>query len=230
MLNALIFIYQYLAWHDLGVAIILLTLVIRFLLYPLMAESIRVQKVTSDIQPKIKAIQEKHKNDKEKQAALLMALWKEHKINPLSGLVLVLLQLPILIALYQVLAKNIAASASLAGLYNFVPNPGAINTMFLGIIDLAGVSLWLAVLAGVFQFIQTKMITFNAAAKSNSSLDKVEQMAAVQNKALLYIFPFFTVFICLKLPAALALYWIVSTLFSIAQQHLVLKKLKPVAA
>jgi len=234
ILNALIFIYQCLAWHDLGIAIILLTLFIRCLLYPLMAESIRVQTVTAKIQPKIREIQEKYKNDKEKQAALLMALWKDHKINPFSGLILMLIQLPILVALYQVLAKNISPNGPLVGLYSFIPNPGVINTTFLGIVNLAGTSLWLAVLTGVFQFIQAKMVTFNTSATSptrkNTPTDAIEQMATVQNKLLLYVLPAFTVFICLKLPAALALYWITSTLFSIVQQYVVLRKLRPVAA
>lgn len=232
LLNALILIYNYIPGHDFGLAVIALTILIRLLLYPLTAESIRVQKITADIQPKIKEIQIKHKNDREKQAVLTMQLWKEHKINPFSGFLLILIQLPILIALYQVFYKGIT-NDSLNMLYSFVPNPGLIKLNFLGLVNLESANLFIAILAGVMQYFQTKTTTFNANIKNTKgklSVDQMEQFSRTMNSYMLYVFPLITVFILWKLPAALGLYWVISSLFSIIQQYFILKRLGSVAA
>lgn len=227
LLNALILIYQYLPGHNFGVSVIVLTVLIRLLLYPLVSESIRVQKITADLQPKMKAIQEKHKNDKEKQTLLTMQLFKDHKINPFGGILLLFLQLPILFALYQVFYKGIT-SDSLKMLYGFVPDPGAIDPNFLGI-NLASGSLAAAALAGILQYFQTKMIT-SPSAGAQAKGSQAEDISNMMQKYMLYFFPVMTVYIFYRLPAALSLYWIVSSLFSIAQQYHVINKIKPAAA
>src|SRR5438128_1291763 len=102
ILNALVFLYQTVAFHDLGLAIILLTVLIRLLLYPLFHKGVRYQMVMQHLQPQIKKIQDAHKGDYEKQTQALMALYKEHEVNPFSGFLLILVQLPVLIALYHV--------------------------------------------------------------------------------------------------------------------------------
>jgi YidC/Oxa1 family membrane protein insertase len=229
LLNILILIYSYFPGHNFGVSIVVLTVLIRLLLYPLVSESIRVQKVTADLQPKMKEIQEKHKNDKEKQTLLTMQLFKEHKINPFGGILLLVIQLPILIALYQVFYKGITSDV-LKLLYGFVPNPGTIDQTFLGLVNLANGSLAMAVAAGILQYFQTKMITPPPAVKSRGGEDQMADFSNQMQKYMLYFFPVLTVYIFYKLPAALSLYWIASSLFSIAQQYLVINKIKPVAA
>src|SRR4030066_959163 len=136
LLNALVLLYQYIPGKDFGIAVIALTLVIRFILYPLMVKSIRSQKVLSELQPKIKEIQEKYKNDKEKQTKEMMALYQREKINPFGGCLPLLIQLPILVALYRVFWKGLQPEA-MEKLYSFVPNPGAIDPTFFGVLNLA---------------------------------------------------------------------------------------------
>ena len=223
LFNFLVLLYNYLPGHDFGLAIIVLTLAIRLILYPSSVKAIKSQKALSEIQPKIKEIQKKHKGDKEKQAKETMELYKKEKVNPFSSCLPTLLQFPILIALFMVFRafKDGLDFTQLAVLYQFVPSPGVIvEPMFLGLINLAQPNIILAVLAGIFQFIQTKMIT----PKTKKSEAKSSDFSRMMQKQMVYFFPIITVFILLKLPAALGFYWIVSSLFSIIQQYIVFKK------
>ena len=98
--NVLIALYNLIP--DFGVALIVLTILLRLALFPLSQKSIKSQKELSEIQPEIKKLQQQYKDDKQKQAQALMELYKEKKVNPMSGCLPLLIQLPILIALYQV--------------------------------------------------------------------------------------------------------------------------------
>lgn len=217
LFNALILLYLYLPGHDFGVAVIVLTLLIKIILYPLGAQAIRSQKAMTLIQPKMKAIQEQYKNDKEKQAKAMMELYKQEKINPFSGFLTLLVQLPILFALYRVFWKGINSDLHL--LYGFVPNPGQIDFTFLGAMDLSGPSAVLAILAGIAQFIQTKMTV-----PSQKAVPGKADLSQAMQKQMLYFLPVFTVFILWRLPSAVALYWLSTTLFTIVQQYIILKK------
>ncbi len=220
LFNTLILLYEYLPGHDFGVAVIALTVLIRLILYPLMVQSIKSQKVLGEAQPKMQEIQSKYKGDKEKQAKALMELYQKEKINPFGGCLPLLIQLPILIALYQVFWKGFQPAA-MTYLYSFVPHPGVINPVFLGVINLAEASLALAVLAGITQFFQTKMVIPKTQTKK--SKDQMAQFSGMMQKQMLYFFPILTVFILWKLPAAIGLYWIITALFSILQQYIILK-------
>lgn len=211
LFNGLIFLYN-IAGHDFGIAIIILTLVIRGLLYPLSQKAIKSQKEMQELQPKIKEVQQKYKGDREKQSLALMALYKEHKVNPASGCFPILIQLPILFALFSVFRHGFDPSR-LSALYSFVANPGVINPVFLGLIDLSKKSLVLALFAGVTQFIQTKMITPKS--PKEGSID----FAGMMSKQMLYIFPVLMVYIGYSVPGGLALYWVVFNIFAIVQQY-----------
>jgi len=224
LFNALVLLYEHLPGHDFGIAVIVLTILIRLILYPLMVQSIKSQKVLSELQPKIQEIQQKYKGDKEKQARETMGLYQKEKINPFGGCLPLLIQLPILIALYQVFWKGLQPGA-MVNLYGFVSHPGVIDPTFLGVINLAQASLILAVLAGILQFFQTKMITPKTP-KSKKEEGQMAQFSGMMQKQMLYFFPIFTVFILWKLPAAIALYWVVTALFSIFQQYLIFKPSK----
>lgn len=222
LFNSLVFLYQYLPGQDFGVAVIVLTVLIRLVLYPLMVQSIRSQKVMSELQPKIQEIQEKFKNDKEKQSREMMALYQREKINPFGGCLPLLIQLPILIALYRVFWRGLEPG-TMGFLYSFIPNPGAVSLTFLGILDLGQPNLWLAFLAGAAQFLQTKMMMPK---KKKQAGGKAGQFGEMMQKQMLYFFPIFTILILWRLPAAIGLYWITTALFSIGQQYLVLKPKK----
>src|SRR6185369_17930108 len=117
ILNLLVYLYNVLPGHDIGVVIILVTIVIRLILAPFMHKSLKSQKAMNALQPRLTELRDKHKNDKEAQAKAMMELYKEHKVNPLSSCLPLLIQLPILIALYQVLAHSLRGH--LEGLYHF---------------------------------------------------------------------------------------------------------------
>jgi len=219
LFNALVLLYQYLPGHDFGIAVIVLTILTRLLFYPLMIKAIKSQKALSEIQPKIQEIQRKYKNDKQKQAKATMEMYHREKINPFSGCLPLLIQLPILLALYRVFWRGLQPAEQVY-LYNFVHLTSPISSSFLGILDLAKPNIELALLAGIFQFIQTKMITPHQ--KKNKGGQP--QMMDIMQKQMVYFFPIITVFILWKLPAAIGLYWIVTSLFSIVQQYLVFKK------
>ncbi|MDD5145432.1 MAG: YidC/Oxa1 family membrane protein insertase [Candidatus Pacebacteria bacterium] len=234
LFNALILLYDYLPGHSFGAAIIALTIVIRFILYPLMASSIKSQKTLNELQPKLQEIQKKYKDDKEKQALETMELYKKEKFNPFGGCLPLLVQLPILWTLYQVFSRGLNAEEAVY-LYKFVPNPGQINSVFLRILDLSKAALHtvdgktqillpnmiLLVLVGIAQFIQTKM---SSAKTKISQGGQAAQFSEMMQKQMLYFFPVLTTIILLKLPSAIALYWLVTTLFSIVQQYLIYKK------
>jgi YidC/Oxa1 family membrane protein insertase len=216
--NALIFLYNIVPGHDLGVAIILLTIIIRLILYPLAKKQIESQKKMQDLQPEIKRVQDKYKNDKEKQGKELMNLYKEKKVNPASGCLPLVIQIIFIIALYRALVAGINFSEC-KDLYTFVTCPATIKTSFLGTLDLAKPSIVLAVLTAAAQFVQTKMMmgTMKTAPSSGKG-----DFAQAMNKQMLYLGPLLTLFIGAKFPAGLPLYWLVMTLFMIGQQYLVM--------
>jgi YidC/Oxa1 family membrane protein insertase len=148
-----------------------------------------------------------------------MEFYKKEKINPLSGCLPLLIQLPILIALFRLFWNGFGAD-KMHFLYSFAPHPGAINTTFLGILNLSEPSAVLALITGVAQFFQTKMVT----PKTKKSSKGPPDFSQIMQKQMLYFFPIFTVFILWKMPSAIALYWLVTTVFTIAQQYIILKK------
>lgn len=224
LFNALVLLYKYLPGNDLGIAIIVLTFLIKILFYPLGSKAIKSQKILSELQPKIKEIQEKYKNDKAGQTKTIMELYQREKINPFSGCLPVLVQLPILIALYRVFWRGLQPG-QMTFLYSFISFSGTINPSFLGIINLAKPNLFLAILAGLLQFFQVKMNI----PKIRPAKNKKSSFSDIFQKQTQYFSPIFTVLILFKLPSALGLYWVATTLFSIIQQYFIFKsRLKPV--
>jgi YidC/Oxa1 family membrane protein insertase len=237
--NILIFTYNILPVRDFGMAIVIVTILIKLFLIPLSRKQIESQKKMQEMQPKIKALQEKHKNDKEKQSRALMELYKENKTNPFSGCLPMAIQLVFLIAIYRVLF-NISKAGLIVNtndLYSFINNPGQINKMFLGIIDLAssinlgGLALKdiphiaLVILAAGSQYIQTKMLMANQPAVKPEKAGQAD-FSQIMSKQMLFLGPLLTLFIGVKFPAGLALYWLASTVFMIIQQHYLTKEIK----
>lgn len=217
--NLLVWLYNIIPGQDLGWAIILLTLIIRLILYPLSQKSIRSQKDLSSIQPEIEAIKEKFKDEKDKMGPALMALYKEKKINPFASCLPLLIQLPFLFAIYRVFFDGLTSDSAMGALYGFVSNPGHLDTMAFGFFDLAHKSWVLAILAGLTQFWQSKMMMARrqpAGASTNPLTAMSQQM--------LYFMPIITIVIGSRFPAGLTFYWLLTTLFTIAQQYIVLGK------
>lgn len=222
--NALIVLYDIIP--DLGVGIIILTLIIRFLLIPIARKSIESQKKMQEIQPKIKELQKKYKNDKQRQGVEIMELYKKHGVNPASGCLPMIVQIVFLIALYRVFILGISTGGDASLLYSFVKNPGHLNTIAFGFLDLNKGNFVLAAIAAILQYFQTKMIMAKKEAqplKAEKNPDEPDFSTIMQNQ-MLYLGPILTFVIGLQFPAGLPIYWITTTLFMIVQQYYIFKK------
>src|SRR3989339_48804 len=178
--NLLVFLYNTVALRDMGLAIIGLTLIVRLILYPLSKQSIKSQKSLQSIQPEIERIKEKYKDDKEKMGPELMALYKEKKVNPFSTCLPLLIQLPFLFAIYQVFFNGLTKDDATSALYSFIPNPGILNPLAFGFFDLSEKSILVAILAGLAQYWQSKMLM---------GKNKQGGMAGAMSNQMLYIMP-----------------------------------------
>jgi YidC/Oxa1 family membrane protein insertase len=227
--NALIFLYNIVPGNDVGIAIVILTLIIRFALYPLNKKSIQSQKALQDLQPKMEEIKQKYANDKQEQGRAMMELYKNEKVNPFSSCLPLLIQLPFLIAVYYVFQAGLTDTSSLSLVYGFINRPESINPVTLGFFDLSKVSPVLAVLAGLAQFWQAKMMVAKRPPKIVRATPgaKDEDMMAIMNKQMVYFMPAITVFIGLSFPAGLTLYWLITTLFTALQQMYLFKNAGP---
>jgi YidC/Oxa1 family membrane protein insertase len=220
LLNLLVLVCAFLPGHDLGLAIIILTILIRLLLYPLFLKSLRAQKVMNELQPKLEELRQRYKKDTVKQSQELMALYKQHHINPLSNLLLLLIQLPILIALFRVFSVGFDPASITPLLYSFVSLP-TIEPTLLGFLSLTQPSLVLALIASLAQFYQGKM----SLAQVSSAATKNKTLGFTQ-KSMTYFLPLLTFLLLTGLNAAIGLYWLTTTLFSIGQQYFLLHPLK----
>ncbi len=224
LFNLLVWLYNVIPGHDIGLAILLLTVLIKAILYPFSLQAIRAQKSLAELQPKIEELKVKYKDQKEEMSKALMNLYKENKVNPLSSCLPVLIQLPFLIAVYQVFIHGLG-SQGLENLYSFVAHPGHINPVTLGFLDLSKPNIILAVFAGAAQFWQTKMMPRSAPPQKVPG-SKDESITAMMNKQMLYFMPAITVFIGATLPGGLTFYWFLTTLLTVIQQYFYFRKNK----
>jgi len=225
LFNVLILLVFLIPGHNVGIAIILLTILVRIVLLPSSLNASRQQKRMQDLQPEIKALQDKYKDDKQKQSEALLAFYKENKVNPLGSCLPLLIQLPILIVLYYVFINGLNMDRFGDLLYSFTPRPDFINTNFLGI-DLAKPDRYiLPIIAAVLQYFQAKQTMPKLPKKVEG--EEEDKSIAIQNmvsQQMVILMPVMTLLIAGRFPAALPLYWIVTTLFAIAQQWWVNKE------
>lgn len=193
----LVFIYQNLSFYDLGLAIVILTILVRLVLLPIFYKGAKDQTIIQKIQPHVKKIQLDHKDDKEKQAKELMALYREHHINPFSSIIFLIIQLPVFFALFSIFTKEIGAAVFQ-------------SHYFAGFLNLDEKNLVLAATAAFLQYLQMRMM--------------MKGPAAANQKMMMYAGPVITIVVLWNLPSALGLYWAVSNLFSIGQQWFINKK------
>lgn len=228
LVNLLFLIFGYLPGHDFGLAIIIFTIAIRLLLWPLASKQLHSQKKMQSLQGEISKIKVKAAGDKQKEQMMLMELYKEKEVNPFSACLPALLQFPILIAMFVVFQKSTGSIDSISNLlYEPIKNIPYISsllsgqtqftTSLFGLVNMAKPSYLLAILAGITQFLQVKMITPRK--QKTDTKDPQAQMTSFMN----YTFPALTVFIAWTLPAALPLYWISTNMVAIFQQWLIMR-------
>ena len=227
--NGLIFLISVIPSADVGIAIVVLTVAVKFLILPLSHKSVKSQAKIRHIDPEVREVKEKYKKDKQEQARKVMELYKKHGVNPFSGCFLLLVQFPIILALYWVFFKGLG-DFNTEILYSFVELPLDINTKFLGLIDVLGKSLLLAIFAGITQYYQIKLSMppkpANDEKKNNGEMSFKDEFAKNMSMQMRYVLPGFVFFIAYTISAAVALYWIVNNLFSIIHELVVRKKAK----
>ncbi len=222
--NVFVWLYNVLPGHDMGVVILAVTIILRLILYPLTSSSIKAQKSLQDLQPKLEEIKKQYADDKQKQAQATMELYKNNKVNPLASCLPMLVQLPILIALFLVMRDGLASADLTKNLYPFVHNPGTLNPISLGFLDLSKPNAVLAILAGLAQFFQAKTLSRKSPPKEAGAGSKDEGMMAMMNKQMLYFMPLMTVLIGFRFAAGLTLYWFLSTALMVVQQLILFRK------
>ncbi len=236
-LVAQLLILLYGVTHNYGFAIIVLTIIIRVVLYPLMQKQMVSMREMQKIQPLMKAVQSKYKNDKERLNKELMALYKVHKVNPMSGCLPLLIQMPILILLFQTLRKfeYLDPSGNISGGFLWIANQVEvmvenIPTIVAGLaapeqlIHLPGNGIFNIQALGIMPFLiggsmwyQQKMTTAGSGA-SGGSAEQTQKMMTI-------MMPLMIGFMSFSLPSGLTLYWLTSTLLGIGQQYLINKKM-----
>jgi len=224
--NGLVFLISVLPFGDVGLAVVVLTIVVKFIIFPFTHKSVKAQRRMKEIEPEVKKVKEEFKNDKQQQSKKVMELYQKHGVSPFSGCLLLLIQIPVIFALYWVFWKGLTNGLDESTLYTFVAMPEKINMHFLGLIDISGKSLILAFLAGVTQYFQIRLSFPFAKGSSDSEKDPgksgvpsfKDEFAKSFRLQMKYGFPLVVFFIAYTISAAVALYWATSNIFSILHE------------
>lgn len=223
-LNFLVFVADTFPGHNLGLAIIALTLLVKLILFFPTQHAMEGQRKMQLLQPKLNEIKTKYEGNAQKQHEETIKLWKEHNVNPLQMFLPMLIQFPVLIGLYFVIRQFTSLELAKEFLYPpYMHLDWSFNTMFLGI-DLAHSSyiIFPPILA-LFQYLQLKL-SFHIAKKKSAQDKPAASGQEVQQKVMQYAFPVMIAVFSLQVPAAVSLYWAISTLFGIGQQMYVNKE------
>ncbi len=225
--NGLVFLIGIVPMADVGIAVIILTILVKLLLFPLAHKVARTQVVIKRIQPEIDKLKESLKDDKQAQTIKTLALYKENNINPLFGFLVILIQLPIILGLYWVFYKGGLPSINVELLYSFVNEPEAVNMMFIGLVAMGGKSIILALLAGITQFINMLIIMPHAPkAKEGAKPSIKDDLARSMHMQMKYVMPIIITVVAYTISSAVALYWVTSNIFAIGQELLVRRQIK----
>ncbi|HYC34380.1 MAG TPA: YidC/Oxa1 family membrane protein insertase [Candidatus Paceibacterota bacterium] len=223
--NGLVYLIDILPNGDAGLAVILVTILVSFILFSVSKKAIKTQIRMKEMEPEMRSIKENVK-DRQEQALKMMALYKKYEVNPFSMILLVILQIPVLLALYYVFLKGGLPEIRPEILYPFVSVPEVVSMKLFGFLDISQKSVGLAILAGVTQFLQARVATPKLEPKKEGATfkDDFQRSLGVQVK---YVFPVIIGLISLSFPAALPLYWSTRNIFMTIQELYVRKNLKP---
>lgn len=211
-------------FFDAGMIIVIFTILVKFVMLPLSIKASRAQMQMRGTEKDISDIKEKYKDNKQEQSKKIFEYYKEKKINPFASIFILIIQLPILIGLYQIFIKSGLPGVNTSILYSFVPPyENIINSMlFLGSINISGKSIVLAVLAGLTTYYQIKLST--PPTTTNLTKDAQNEFAKAMAVQMKYVFPIIMVFVSYTISSAVALYFVTSNIFAIFQEVYVKKK------
>jgi len=220
--NGLVFFIDVIPGADVGLAIIATVVVVKTILLPLSIKAAKTQRVMREIEPKLKEIRETLKDKRQEQGEAMLKLYREAGISPFASILLIFLQIPIVIALY--LSVNTGGGIALPAinteiLYSFVRIPEFVNMNFLGMLDITGKSLALALLAGVTQFYQVKLAMPALPPRDPDAAPNFkEDFGRNMQLQMRYVMPVIIFFVAYYISAAIALYFFVSNLVAILQE------------
>lgn len=220
--NGLVFLVGVIPTHDVGLAVIELTILVRVLLFPLSRRAVETQLAMKKIAPDVERLKEKYKDKREEQAKALFALYREHGVHPFASIGLLLAQLPVLFALYWIFASGGLPDIHPELLYSFIPTPPRVDMTFLGILDMGGHSVVLGVLAAATQFVYTRLSMGSPEKKAppaqggNFSADLARSFEMQAR----YVLPATFVILSFFIPSAAMIYLATSNAFMIGQEFL----------
>jgi len=228
--NGFIFLINTLPFHDVGIAIILLTIIVRIFLFPFTHKSVKTQAKIKILEPEISRIKKETEKDKQEQAKQVMGLYKKHGVNPFSGCLLFIIQIPFILSLFWIFNNELTNGLSQDKIYSFISFPENFSTLFLGILDVSEKSLFIALLAGISQYFQIRLsmpaIKNKVESKTPSFKEEFAKSLQMQMK---YVFPIMVFFLSYTIfPSAVAIYWTTSNLFSITHEVFVRKKAREI--
>ncbi len=216
--NLLVVLVHIIPGGDVGVAVVIITIIIRFLLLPFSLSAARTQHAMSSLNPKLKAIREEHKDDKKKQAEKTVELYREENVNPFSSIITIFLQIPILLALYMVFRYEAFPVIDTHILYSFVSAPQIVTMKFLGLFDVAGKSMLLAIFAGITQYFQATFALERTKSMMPSKTGKSADFTKVMAMQMRFVFPFIIGAVAYSTSGAIALYFVATNIFGALQE------------
>jgi YidC/Oxa1 family membrane protein insertase len=223
--NGLIALISLLPGLDLGVVVVLFTIIVKLILFPLSQKASSTQARMKEIEPELSAIKLKYKDDTRLQAEKTMEVYKKNKVNPFSSVLVLLIQLPIIFSLYYVFLKSGLPGINEGLIYSFTPRPEVVNMNFLGLIDIGSKSVVLAALAGVTSFLQA-LYAMPAPGPVKENPTFQDDLARGMSMQMKYVLPVIIFLVSLSISGAVALYWTTSNLFTVAQEFYLKSKRK----
>ena len=226
--NTLIFFIDVVRGGDVGIAIICMVILVKTIILPISLKAVRTQLAMREIEPKLAKIKEDYKDKREVQALKTMEVFKEAKINPFSNILLLLIQIPIVIALYFSVYSGGGVKLPTINtelLYSFIPTPDTVNMIFLGFIDITAKSIPLAFFAGLTQYIHTNISLPPAKPRDpNAEPNFKDDFMRSMHIQMRYVMPILILIVAYTTSATIAIYFIISNLMAIAQEYMVRHK------
>ncbi|PIR86589.1 hypothetical protein COU13_00095 [Candidatus Kaiserbacteria bacterium CG10_big_fil_rev_8_21_14_0_10_43_70] len=224
--NALVFLIGSVPYFDVGIAVVILTLFVKLILFPLAKKAIHTQVALKRITPRLEEAKKKYKDNQQEQVKKTLEIYKENDIHPLSGILTLFVQLPVILGLYWVFLRGGLPTIDPSTLYSFVPIPESVNMNFLGLVDMGGKSVLLAFLAGITQFIHARIAIHPPEVKTKPGESLKDDLARSMSLQMRYVLPIFVGVISYFISSAIALYWTTSNLFTIGQELFVRRRIR----
>ena len=219
--NLLIGLTDVLPGYDIGLAVVVATLIVKIIIMPLSFAALRTQRAVKAMEPEMKKIRESMKDDKEAQAKAMFALYKEYKVNPFAGLLTLLIQLPIVLSLYWVFNSKTLLTVNTDILYSFIPVPETIAPLFLGVFAVTGASIVLSLLAGLTQLVYGWYAIPMPEKPKEPGKDMQADFGRAMATQMRFILPIFIAIAAYFTSVAIALYFITSNLVGVLQEYIV---------